>query len=228
MNATFPYEQLIASKLEQLPPLPEMADGIWLRITTELDRDLPTDDDDFGNDPGNGGEPVTDPAGTTPVSGWRGWTLLLILAGIAIFLLYRFNSNKIIPDDNILLPLDMPGLPSTTAEPILSNENQQVNAVSPTGTGTGKGPIVSDSASFLLPNQVVLPSPDSARTQQPVPPLNEITGQPDSARLDTVSTTTASEIKKDSSGGRKRPSGIKGISSDDYRIVPQKGQRDST
>jgi hypothetical protein len=228
MNATFPYEQLIASKLEQLPPLPEMADGIWLRITTELDRDLPTDDDDFGNDPGDGGEPVSDPAGTGPVSGWRGWSLLLILAGIAIFLLYRFSSNKIIPDDNILLPLETPGLPSKIAEPVLSNENQQVNAVPAPGVGAGGGPVLADSASVLFPNQVVLPAEDSARLQPNSLPFNEITGPPDSARLDTVSTTTASEIKKDSSGGRKRPSGIKGINSDDYRIVPQKGQRDST
>lgn len=228
MNATFPYEQLIASKLEQLPPLPEMADGIWLRITTALDRDLPTDDDDFGNDPGDGGEPVTDPAGTAPVSGWRGWSLLIVLAGIAIFLLYRLNSNKINPDDNILLPLETTGLPSTNPDSVLSTKSRQENVESESRVRSGEGPIVSDSASFILPNQVVSPSQDSARSQQPVLPFNEITGQPDSARLDTVSTTTASEIKKDSSGGRKRPSGIKGINSDDYRIVPQKGQRDST
>ena len=32
MSQATPYEQLIAAKLEQLPPLPEMADAIWLRI----------------------------------------------------------------------------------------------------------------------------------------------------------------------------------------------------
>jgi hypothetical protein len=207
MNASFPYEELIARKLGELPPLPEMADSIWQRISTELDRELPTDDNDFGGDPG--------PKGGSPVAGWKGWSWLLLLAGIAAVLIYQLKKTDLpveqtVPatnqpvDSSELLPI-APGLsppePSSSrpVSPVINNSDKDNSP---------------DSAAVLQP-----PLVDAAATEvkatTPQPIFDSTIKLPDNLRPDSV-------------GGRKRPSGIKGINPDDYRIVPPKGKKDST
>ncbi|KYP14870.1 hypothetical protein [Flavihumibacter sp. CACIAM 22H1] len=230
MNATFPYEQLIASKLEELPPLPEMADMIWLRISTELDTDQPSDDDDFGGGgPDEGGEPVTGPAVGGPMAGISGWSLLVLLGGIALFLLYRLSLNTGTPTQEIQeLPSAINPDTSAVNEPTLSADKalqtKKDGLRSAEGTATAVQDTVAQPASQLFVPGFF----DSSSLLQSSIPLTTATGRPDSTRLDTVSSTTRPELQKDSTGGRKRPSGIKGINSDDYRILPQKDQKDST
>jgi hypothetical protein len=206
MNASFPYEELIARKLGELPPLPEMADGIWQRISTELDRDMPTNDDDFsGGDPG-------------PGAGWKGWSWLLLLAGIAVVFIY-FLQKKNEPIENRLIP--EPVIPIDSAERLQQVPDSAVTIFPTENSGI---PVLQKSTN----PQVV--APDSATPVQPV-------------LVDSISTGTNKEIagptiespaqpillpRPDSSTGRKRPSGIKGIGPEDYRIVPPKGKKDST
>lgn len=217
MNASFPYEELIARKLGELPPLPEMADSIWQRISTELDRELPADDNDFGGDPG--------PQGGSPVAGWKGWSWLLLLAGMAAVLIYLIKKpelpvEQIVPVTN--QPVDATEFLPTTpgfSPPEPSSSNPSSPDINNKEKDTPPAPVAEpgplpDSAAVLQPPVVDATAPEvKANTPEPVAePINK---QPDNLRLD-------------SAGGRKRPSGIKGIRPDDYRIVPPKGKKDST
>lgn len=217
MNASFPYEELIARKLGELPPLPEMADSIWQRISTELDRDLPTDDNDFGGDPG--------PQGGRPVAGWKSWSWLLLLAGIAALLIYLLKKSDLPVDQTVPVinqPVDStdllptaPGLsPPESSSPESSSPvvNDSVKHTSP-DTSAEPGPLP-DSAGFLQPQVVDAAAPEVKATT-PQPFAEPTTKQPEN-------------LQPDSAGGRKRPSGIKGIRPDDYRIVPPKEKKDST
>lgn len=209
MNASFPYEELIARKLGELPPLPEMADGIWQRISTELDRDMPTDDNDF-----SGGDPE-------PGAGWKGWSWLLLLAGIAVVFIY-FLQKKNEPIENRLIP-----------EPVISIDSAEQLQQVPDSTVT-----ISPTENSGIPDSQKSTNPENP---QGVPPEYKAPVQP--VQVDSISTETNKEVagpvkespappiqipRPDSSTGRKRPSGIKGIGPDDYRIVPPKGKKDST
>ncbi len=217
MNASFPYEELIARKLGELPPLPEMADSIWQRISTELDRELPTDDNDFGGDPG--------PQGGSPVAGWKGWSWLLLLAGIAAVLIYQLKKSDLPVDQTVpvinqpvdsveLLPtapgLSPPGPSSPGSSSPLINDSNKDDSPDP-GAEQGTLP---DSAAVLQP-PVVDPSAPEVKATAPETIAEPTIKQPDN-------------LRPDSAGGRKRPSGIKGIRPDDYRIVPPKEKKDST
>lgn len=212
MNASFPYEELIARKLGELPPLPEMADSIWQRISTELDRELPTDDNDFGGDPG--------PQGGSPVAGWKGWSWLLLLAGIAAVLIYlikkpEFPVEQIVPatnqpvDSTEFLPTT-PGLsPPEPSSPLINDSNKDDSP----DPGAEPSPLP-DSTAVLQPPVLDAAAPEVKATT-PEPIAEPTIKQPDN-------------LRPDSAGGRKRPSGIKGIRPDDYRIVPPKEKKDST
>lgn len=212
MNASFPYEELIARKLGELPPLPEMADSIWQRISTELDRELPTDDNDFGGDPG--------PQGGSPVAGWKGWSWLLLLAGIAAVLIYQLKKSD--------LPVDQ-------TAPVI---NQPVDSVEllPTAPGLSppgpSSPLINDSNKDDSPDPGAEqgPLPDSAAVLQP-PVMDPAAPEGKATTPETIAEPTIKQpdnLRPDSAGGRKRPSGIKGIRPDDYRIVPPKEKKDST
>lgn len=218
MNASFPYEELIARKLGELPPLPEMADSIWQRISTELDRDLPTDDNDFG-----GGDPG--PQGGNPVAGWKGWSWLILLAGIAALFIYQLKKTDLPVEQNV--PAINQPIDSTELLP-------SPPGLSPPGPSSSKpsSPVIINSDKDTRPDPGAEPSPlpdSTAVLQAPVldataPELKLTTPQPNAEPI----IKQPDNLQPDSAGGRKRPSGIKGIRSDDYRIVPPKGKKDST
>lgn len=211
MNASFPYEQLIAQKLEELAPLPDMADSIWQRITAELDRDMPSDDDDFGGDGG--------PADSGPVSGWKGWTWLLLLGGIAALLIYQLKK-----EDKYYSPLQI----STPAE-----IQQPDSSQSPGASPPPENNILPNSPPVR--NEQVLPVDSGIHASEPfvlipdsVQPASVEAGSQVMESSQNEPAERQEIVRPDSSGARKRPSGIKGIRSNDYRIVPPKGQKDSS
>lgn len=217
MNASFPYEELIARKLGELPPLPEMADSIWQRISTELDRELPTDDNDFGGDPG--------PQGGSPVAGWKGWSWLLLLAGIAAVLIYQLKKSDL-PVEQTVPAINQP-VDSTELLPTAPG----LSPPGPSSPGSSS-PVLNDSNKGTSPDPGAEPGPlpDSAAVLQPpvldpaAPEVNATTPQ----SITEPTTKQPDNLRPDSAGGRKRPSGIKGIRPDDYRIVPPKEKKDST
>ncbi|MCG7752480.1 hypothetical protein [Flavihumibacter cheonanensis] len=218
MNASFPYEELIARKLGELPPLPEMADSIWQRISTELDRELPTDDNDFGGDPG--------PQGGSPVAGWKGWSWLLLLAVIAAVLIYLIKKPE--------LPVEQ--IVPVTNQPVDSTELlPTAPGLSPPGPSSpeSSSPVITDSNKSTSPDPgaVQSPLPDSAAVLQPPPVLDAAAPEVKATKPEIIAEPTIKQpdnLRPDSAGGRKRPSGIKGIRPDDYRIVPPKEKKDST
>jgi hypothetical protein len=217
MNASFPYEELIARKLGELPPLPEMADSIWQRISTQLDRELPTDDNDFGGDPG--------PQGGSPVAGWKGWSWLLLLAGIAAVLIYLIKKTE--------LPVEQ--IVPVTNQPVDSAEFLPTTpGLSPPEPSSSRpsSPIIINSEKETSPDPGAEPSPlpDSTAVLQP-PVLDAAAPEVKASTPQPIAEPTIKQpdnLRPDSAGGRKRPSGIKGIRPDDYRIVPPKEKKDST
>lgn len=244
MNQITPYEQLIAAKLEQLPPLPVMADEIWLRISVRLDEDMPTDDDDFGGD-----GPESGPDGGSAVSpdtGWKGWSIILLLGAVSLLIIYRagfFSGRKASvgePETNyrILEPAPVPepgesppgGRQSNTLlPPVVQGEGQTINPADSLNKPAQSFTAAQDSAggdgsNDLLRVAIPVDSSASATLDLSVPNAAE----PKGTVVPDQKGPVPSKIKPDSTTGRKRPSGIKGIGPDDYRIVPQQKQKDST
>lgn len=222
MNQNSPYDQIIAAKLEQLPPLPAMADEIWLRISVRLDEDMPTDDEDFGADePGDG--PLTNSPVAPADSSWKGWSILLLMGGISLLLVFRTGRFGPLNEPAKDAPKNYRLLPPETVEPPRVDEQKELPM------GPANAPAQPEVT------QPVKAGPDSILKNRENPP-----GLADSlATLPAVDSVEASElnqpsrevpakINQDSTAGRKRPSGVKGLNSDDYRIIPKQKPRDST
>lgn len=108
MNRLQPYEQTIATKLDELP-LPNMADAIWADIAAQLDGDLPAD----GDNPAPGNPPQ---GGTAWATGIK---LALGTAGIALLAYWLTRSNN--------APMPTPSVPAPTEQQApLGDTAQQV------------------------------------------------------------------------------------------------------
>ncbi|ULQ56717.1 hypothetical protein KJS94_00725 [Flavihumibacter rivuli] len=222
MSQALPYEQLIAEKLEQLPPLPEMADAIWARIEKQLDDEMPTDD----TLPDNG------PSG--PISGSGGLSSLGrlgLLAIGAIILIYWLNYRKadlFSPWVNPQEQLDKPVAPENKA--VSPGVKDAPGTTAPTGN---PGPTVNPSLpvapgrsdSVATPDSSLQVSGDSqeALSTEPVLPGNvDDSKKPEIQQGDVKEAPLNPGRIPDSSRIRKKPAGIKGIGPEDYKIVPQK------
>lgn len=217
MNNTFPYEQLIASKLEQLPAMPELADGIWQRINTALDEELPSDDDDF-NHPDH--DPDDDGGGTVP-GNFIPWMLLVTAAVVALFWMFNKKADKSAEQVKAPITIDSSAGTVSAVERVADDSSEM--APSPQLIQ-----VVSDSTA-RMPIVAVPAIADSVMEQSSLPPplpdsLVQIAND-STAPVQTVPDSVP--VVADTSKGRKRPSGIKGVNSNDYRIVPQKDKKDS-
>lgn len=216
MSQVLPYEQLIAAKLEQLPPLPALADQIWLRIEKGLDDDPPTGGEGNDNEPSG---PV--PAGGSR-QGWTGWSFLIFL-GAASLVLFRETGN-IKSNDFIITE------PSRTYEMIRS---------------TGIPTPIPHSASNNIPIQDRSenhPGKPPDNTRSTTTRDSASTSNADIYSADSNTIEKAGKIKPDSiasslpaiqglvpaktpdstsSGKRKKPAGIP-VANDEYKVVPQK------
>lgn len=213
MNERLTYESLIAAKLEQLAPLPALADDIWARISADLDREMPTDEPEG---PSGGGPSLPGTGGML----WPGLgALLLAVAG----LLY-WNSQR-------------PGLPVPARAPQPVPADSRPASIAPADTGPPKGayqqppsdvrPTValpvspSDSVDAPATGQPAVPAlqpPDDARPQPAASASQELPAAPPPATAaDKVAPPPAIDTPI-----KKKPRGVTGISNSDYRIVPDK------
>lgn len=195
MNQHPEYEKIIAARLQEVP-VPPLADEIWARIAARLDVDMPEDDGD-GDDPGGNSDL---PGGSGAIS----WGLSILLVGlITIFFLLRqgFKSPGTQP---ATVPLQTTISPAPEeAPPPNINEPREGTATPVTrglrdnnGTETTELPVMvpEDNTTIVQPQ---LPATVAAPTVSPI---------------DTIS----------ASPNEKKPRGVRGLTIDDYKIVPKK------
>lgn len=214
MQERLAYEELIAAKLAQVPALPALADGIWQRISEELDRDLPTDDGG-----GTGG-------GVPPTGGSLLWPGAAVLLLAAAGLLYWYQqpatpSQSTVPATNNIAAPDSQPTNTENAEWPPGRSASAVPGQQP-GPGNVGSPGAPPPADTLLPpdgREQPAGAADLPLSQppggQPLLPDNKPAGttadktvQPAPAATDTAQ--------------RRRIKGVPGINNSDYRIVPAK------
>lgn len=185
------YEQIISSKLEALP-LPDMADAIWGRIEAQLDIDLPTD-----GDGGGGPSPVPTP------SGWMGGAglLVFIAALISIFFITKNNQKEtplITPIQNVQKPVPAAPVENLQREREANRQRPRVQRET-----------------------------DNKEEASASPPQTSVDELPVDANSPLVADSSAATViapppkQTDTLPPVKRQRGVKGVTDNDYRIVPK-------
>ena len=201
MNTPTPYENLIATKLEQMP-VPDMADSIWASIELQLDADLSSDDADH--------TPSKNPGTGKPGFG-KGFYFSLLTVVVALIILYNDNKKPLKKNS------DLPSIPETTTvapvpdsilpadKPFEKNNNGIKNMLNQKDTIANSfvppGRISFDS---LTPQSFSSPKPDSAA------PL--LKNKP--ALLPSFDSLAPPQ--------KIKPKGVKGITNEDYKIRTDK------
>lgn len=203
MNTTTPYEQLIAAKLDQVP-VPDMADSIWSNI--EMQLDAPAD------------APAKKPSLKYKGRGWYG--LLGVTAVVALLWWYYDHKShspentrppKTLTPTNQLPPVESPG----NADSDTSMSPLQKKSIPP---APAKLPKDTMSLHYIPKDSVRV---DSVAKQILTPPANL-----DSAHLqkDKVSLPDVDlyQVLPSPALPPKKHRGVKGITSDDYKISASK------
>ena len=176
--------------------VPDMVDAIWARIETQLDIDMPPDD---------GPAPDSNP----PAGGsFRGFAGLAVFIAALLGIIYFTTKKK--PTNNTGNTID----------------NSPTIITSP-GTDIDKPPPLPGSQtprSSNLPGQNALPVPQVEADSS----SNTVIDQPVTVpanRIDSIAVAPPIVITPIEST-KKKGSGVKGITDNDYRIVPER--KDST
>lgn len=200
MNQKATYELTITEKLEQLNA-PDMVDAIWARIEAQLDIDLPTDDG-----------PTNPPA--APKSGPTKWINRgFMIAAVAIVFIYFFNNRKQKTTSN--------DQPTITAPVTTPNNNDNPVRINSLGTNNAIAPQRNSSAPTTSSS---VPPADSNAT---APVTGPVLLQPDSNTVQTntppvIAPPFVSPQKNTAPDSTKKGRGVKGITDNDYKIVPKK------
>lgn len=199
MNTTTPYEQLIAAKLDQAP-VPDMADGIWSNI--EMQLDAPAD------------APAKKPSPKYKGKGWYG----LIGLTAVVALLWWFYNHKSHSPENAKPPkaLTPANQPPPVEPPGIADSNTSMEPLKKKSSPLTPVKIKKDTMSFHhIPNDNI--GVDSAAKQILSPPANV-----DSSYLqnDKVPLPDADlyRVQPPPTLPPKKYRGVKGITSDDYKI----------
>lgn len=203
MNTTTPYEQLIAAKLDQAP-VPDMADGIWSNI--EMQLDAPAD------------APATKPSPKYKGKGWYG----LLGLTVVIALLWWYYNHKSHSPENTRPPkaLTPTNQPPPVEAPGVADSDTSMAPLQKKGIPLAPVTIKKDTISLhYIPNDSV--RVDSAAKQILPPPANVDSAhlQKDKVPLPDVDLYQA---QPSSTLPPKKHRGVKGITSDDYKISASK------
>jgi hypothetical protein len=198
MNEKAAYELTIAEKLELLT-VPDKVDAIWARIEAMLDIDMPTDD-------GPEDPPVNPPSG----SGLWNITGIAIFIAALIATIYFTNKKPNINSNTINTPRDS----ATT----IINQPASTNNKPPPAELIPQSPqrIMQDSSASLqssLPLPAIMDSLSFKGSDEPSPLLLD-------SAFNNLPATPVVTPPVDT--GKKKGRGVKGITDDDYRIVPDK------
>jgi len=202
VNPTTPYEQLIASKLDQVP-VPDMADSIWASI--EMQLDVPADAPGEGSGDGSADAPM----GKKPFSAGKGIALFGLAAVVAVIaLLWWYYGHKGHAPVNVpAAPRALPA-PATQAPPPVEPPR-----VGPPPAKKKDIPVKKDTVLFHAPPK------DSVRVDSAVKQI------PSPVKIDSSFLQKNRVSAPDDDPGYiplaprpKKPKGVKGITSDDYKI----------
>ncbi|HVW58984.1 MAG TPA: hypothetical protein VHC48_03080 [Puia sp.] len=218
MNATTPYEQLIAAKLDQVP-VPDMADSIWASIGMQLDAP--------GGDSGGAADvPDETTSKAAPKFRGAGWYGLGLIAVVAITLWWYFS----LPQRHEPLPVAPPAVappavvpsnaprpvapPPAGSKPVGSEPAAPRPAVLPPVIKKGDSLRFDTAAKMILPPLKV----DSSFLEKNKPELPDVDlyGPP------PPSPGVQSPTRVQPPPGGKKHKGVKGITEDDYKISTNK------
>lgn len=198
MNNKTTYELTITDKLQRLP-LPDMEDAIWARVKAQLDLDLPTGDD------GGGGPDAPTGSGWT----WGAGLGLFVAAFVAIFFLRK----------NDLQRPASPSTPTPTVQTTISPSPQPVNEREQAGNPSRGAPFPARMKQSPPGATFISPPADSLATAAP-------TGLPLLDSQPATAVVLPPPVPADTSRPKPKTRGVRGLTDDDYRIVPAK--RDSS
>lgn len=214
MNDQLSYESIIAARLEQLPPLPAMADAIWSRISDELDKEMPNDRGvDNNNGPGSG-------PGSIGNAWWTGMGAIVLLVATVFYMAKR------------KVPAIRAGAPNKTDSALMATPSPAVSE--PSGNNRA------DTTAVYRPLPPITVPQATADHSLPVDSVNQ--SEADSMPVVESKTIIAplladdKHLPKDEStvpfvsspdtAVIKKSKGVSGLSQKEYRIVP--GKKDST
>ncbi|MGZ5253252.1 MAG: hypothetical protein ACXWV4_02655 [Flavitalea sp.] len=239
MNQLKAYEITVKGKLEAIP-LPDLQDAIWARIEAQLDTDMPTDD-------GNNG-PLDSPTGPLIL----GSSILAFLITLLTLYFTQKNSDNAsegIENQNKTFQNSVPGADS--GPPGNNSGIQPVTPANSTGDlRTNEGSTLNESVVNQNGGSDITSSdlqngqqgrgqenlqPGTNEQQNPAPGSNLLqenllSNQPGGTLPQTVevpknqtqNTVVIKPPPKDSVVTGKKSRGVKGVTDNDYRIVPKK------
>ncbi|MFW2478106.1 MAG: hypothetical protein ACN4EP_14390 [Sediminibacterium sp.] len=205
MNNLTTYEQLIADKLQQLP-VPDMADAIWARIEQRLNVEMPLEDG--GNNTGSSSLPGFQFPG-------KGIVFLFLAALVSVLFYLNYRPTKQGQKNHT------PSNTNTISIPVqdIYKTPEEKSAVQPAEsmyTDKADLPIQysrGDSFDTQIP----------ASSTEPISIINEKATLPKSAPVITIGQSIIPKnLTPIQDSGAKKGRGVKGIGTDDYRIVPVK------
>ncbi len=198
MDQPLQYEQLIGVKLQGLT-IPDMEDMIWARVKAQLDIDMPTDDNDGGD---NGPQ---SPIARGPLS----WAIsVVIVALLTAFILLKTKPTTI--ENTPSLPVITQPANEPTNQPTGPPPDNKISTTSPFTPPVTITPVGRSIDSSSLQQGVNIPvstAPDSASRDKSDSIFKQ--AQPPPAIIDTTTLP------------RKKGKGLSGLKDDDYRIVPK-------
>ncbi|MBW0177796.1 hypothetical protein [Sediminibacterium sp.] len=201
MNHLTTYEQLVAEKLQQLP-VPDMADAIWARIEEQLDVDMPEDK------PGN-----THTGGSSlPGFQFPGNIIFYIFLATLVSVIFYLNRPKQLTETSKTPSANTIIIPATDdhSEKKYSSPGKQAEAIYTDKADLPVDPVKEDmltekEQSFIT-NQAVEVKENEMVKKEEAPPL-----------IETIQKKTTTPIQDSI---QKKSRGVKGITSNDYRIAP--------
>lgn len=201
MNHLTTYEQLVADKLQQLP-VPDMADAIWARIERQLDVEMPVDK---SGDHNNGNSSL-------PGFQFPGNIVFYIFLAALVSIIFYFNRPGQYKETSI-----QPSSKTTTVpaadDPaqkkyILPEKRSEIDYTDKADIPVApvKEDVVTEKEQPLILNQAVEAKENEVVKKQELPPL-----------IEAVQKKTTAPVQD---SVPKKTRGVKGITSNDYRIAP--------
>jgi hypothetical protein len=202
MNHLTTYEQLIADKLQQLP-VPDMADAIWARIEQQLDVEMPEDK------PG-------DPAkGNNSLPGYRfpGNIILYVFFAALISVIFYLNKPVQYKETSASPASNTISVPETTDNTL---QKQSMPAMQAETIYTDKADLPVD---YIKEEKNVAENEPPSITNKALDTKEvESVNKEEKPPLIEVAQKKAGPLVQDSVPKKTR--GVKGITSNDYRIAP--------